>query len=192
MLNIFYPPTCGICNKLCKEYICDECYQKLEQYKINKFYIKDNIEFFNIYKYEGTIRKKLLEYKFYDKSYLYNTFSKIILKNEKVCGFLKKYDIIISVPVDKKRKTKRGYNQVELIARKLGITYESKTLIKQKNIVSQSELNRIQRKQNIKGAFKLVNEEKIKNKKILLLDDIYTTGSTVKECCKTLKNARTK
>ena len=59
-------------------------------------------------------------------------------------------------------------------------------LIKTKNIVEQSKLNKEERKQNIQGVYELKNKKLVKNKKILLIDDIYTTGSTVNECSKIL------
>ena len=194
ILKFIYPEVCGICNKIHNENLCQSCENKIKKYEINKFTIRQNVEMINIYKYDGIIREKIIEYKFQDKSYLYKTFAKMILKNEKTCGFFKKYDIIIPVPIHKKRKAQRGYNQVELIAKQLSknthLKLENNVLIKQKNIISQSELNKNQRKQNIKDAFKIINVEKIQNKKVLLIDDIYTTGSTINECCKTLKKAK--
>ena len=121
---------------------------------------------------------------------------RIILKNEKICGLLKKYDIIIPVPIHKKRKAQRGYNQTQLIASKIskyvGIKLCDDVLIKSKNTIAQSKLNKNKRKQNIKGAFKILNSEKIQGKNILLFDDIYTTGSTVNECSKILTRAGAK
>ena len=153
-------------------------------------------ELISIFKYEGIIRDKILQYKFEDKAYMYNTFAKIILKNEKICGLLKKYDIIIPVPIHKKRKAQRGYNQTQLIASKISKYVEIKlcddVLIKSKNTIAQSKLNKNKRKQNIKGAFKILNSEKIQGKNILLFDDIYTTGSTVNECSKILTRAGAK
>ena len=90
----------------------------------------------------------------------------------------------------------RGYNQTELIAREIAkntkLKLENKILYKQKNIVSQSELNRNNRKQNVKDAFIIKNSETIKNKNVLIFDDIYTTGSTLQECSRILKNAGVK
>ena len=115
-----------------------------------------------------------------------------MLKNEKLCSFLKTYDIMIPVPISKNRKKERGYNQSYLIARELGkrlnITLEKNCLYKVKNNIQQSKLDKQDRKNNILGVYKLKNPSKLKNKKIILLDDIYTTGSTVNECCKTIKN----
>lgn len=148
------------------------------------------------FRYEGIIRKTILNYKFEDKSYLYKTFVNFMIKNENFCEKIKKYDIIIPVPISKKRNKQRGYNQSLLIARelskRLNINLENNCLIKQKNIIEQSKLNKEQRQKNIQGVYDLVNKEKIENKTILLVDDIFTTGSTVNECSKVLKNSNSK
>ena len=86
----------------------------------------------------------------------------------------------------------RGYNQSSLIAKKLvkditNLTCREDVLIKDKNNKRQSDLNRHQRQENVKNVYKVINKEKIYNKKILLFDDIYTTGATVNECAKELK-----
>lgn len=196
ILELIYPCTCGICDKICKEALCKKCEIQLKKHEINvikKYNNKHFDESIHIFKYEDIIRKKLVEYKFQDKSYLYKTFSKIILKNKKVCGNLKKYDIIIPVPIHRKRKLIRGYNQTELIAKQIAknieLNLENKVLFKQKNIVSQSELNKSNRKENVRNAFIIKNSERVKNKNILIFDDIYTTGSTACECSRILKKA---
>ena len=150
-----------------------------------------------LFKYEGVIRSKIISYKFDDNPYLYKTFCEIFVKNKKVCGFLQNYDIIIPVPMYRKKKNKRGYNQSELIAkeiaRRLGnIEFKNDILIKIKNTPKQSSLNKEQRMINLKNVYKVHNELFIKNKNVLIFDDIYTTGSTANECAKTLKEAGAK
>lgn len=123
-------------------------------------------------------------------------FSEIIFSNPKVSEVLKKYDIVISVPVSRRRKMERGYNQSELIAKdickKLNKKYSRDILIKTKNTTAQSTLNKEQRKENAKGVYEIRKQDKIKGKKVLLIDDIYTTGSTVNECSRALKQANPK
>ena len=194
ILNLIYPPVCGFCNKIYKESLCKKCEIKIKEYEINSIRkVKDKYfdELLCLFNYKDIIRKTIIKYKFQNKVYLYKTFSKIILKNKKICGFLKKYDIIIPVPISKRRKQKRGYNQSYLIAKEIekftNLKCENKCLIKQKDTIEQSKLNKNERKINIQGAYKIIHKEKILNKKILLLDDIYTTGNTVNECAKILK-----
>ena len=143
-----------------------------------------------IFKYEGQIRKLILDYKFNEKSYLYETFVTFLLNNKKAFENIKKYDTIIPVPISKKILKTRGYNQSLLIAKSIakntGLTLMDKNLIKTKNIIEQSKLNKEDRQQNIQGVYELENKQALNNKKILLIDDIYTTGSTVNECSKIL------
>ena len=189
-LDIIYPPTCEICGKL-GSYLCDNCYKSLDKYKIQT---KNKI--IAPYKYDGKIRELFLQYKFYDKSYLCNLFAEIIIKNEKICKIINNCDIIISVPLHKRRELERGYNQSKLIidkvAKKLEKTVQKNVLTKVKNIKPQSEKGYRERKNDIKGVFVVKNKHKILKKKVLLFDDIYTTGSTTKECKKVLLNAGAK
>lgn len=193
-----YPQTCGICGKINENSLCKKCEKNLKKQSENQI-IKDGEEieykYFNelmyIFKYEGQIRKIILEYKFNEKAYIYLTFVNFLLKNEKIFENIKSYDTIIPVPISKKRQKERGYNQSLLIAREISnqtnLKLVNNCLIKTKNIVEQSKLNKEDRRQNIQGVYKLQNMQLIKNKKILLIDDIYTTGSTVNECSKILR-----
>lgn len=146
-----------------------------------------------IFKYEGMIRKIMLEYKFHEKPYLYETFVKFILKDQNIVEKLQSYDTIIPVPISKKRMKERGYNQSLLIAKALGknlhINVETNCLLKTKHVTAQSKLNKEERKQNIQNVYELKNKQILNNRKILLVDDIYTTGNTVNECSKVLKQA---
>ena len=142
------------------------------------------------------IRKVILNYKFNDKSYIYKTITNFLLKNEKFFKILKSYDTIIPVPISRKRYKKRGYNQSSLIAKeiakKLQLEYNDRCLFKIKNIIEQSKLNKEERQKNIQNVYKLFNKKLLKDKKILLVDDIYTTGSTVNECSRILIQANPK
>lgn len=196
-----YPQTCGICGKISNEVLCNKC--EIELRKIADFKIitkdideekelkdKSFSELMYIFKYEGLIRKMILDYKFNDKSYLYRTFVKFMLKNKNIFEKIKNYDTIVPVPISKKRKKERGYNQSLLIAKEIcSLTSKNlldNCLVKTKNIIEQSKLNKQDRLKNIKGVYELKNARLIEHKKILLIDDIYTTGSTVEECSKTL------
>jgi len=196
ILNLIYPPTCGICGKFNSKSLCNKCKIKLEKEFIFK---EDNyqedisknfIEHYYFFKYENLIRSQILAIKFQEKPYIYKTIAYFIKKMQKSFEKLKKYDIIIIVPISKQRKRDRGYNQSELLAREISKILEvpiaRKILYKTKNTVPQSSLNKKQREENAKGVYKANNISKIKNKKILLIDDIYTTGNTVNECANIL------
>ena len=115
------------------------------------------------------------------------------MKNKQnYCEYLRKYDIITTVPISKKRQKKRGYNQTELIAKELckilSKRLNKNIIYKIKDNTPQSMLNKKQREENIKGVYIVKNIKSILNKKILIIDDIYTTGNTVNECARVLVN----
>ena len=209
ILDLIYPPICGICGKFNDDFLCPKCQKILENEavfgidKYEKIKIEKNLQerkYFNehlyIFEYEGIIRRIILKYKFEDKAYLYKTFVNFLLKNKNFFEFIKKYDTIIPVPISRKRRALRGYNQSELIVKEIAnftnLKEESDCLFKIKNVIEQSKLNKEERQKNIQGVYELRNKEKLYKKKILLVDDIYTTGSTVNECSKVLRGAKPK
>ena len=201
ILNLIYHQTCGICGKINSNALCKKCEINLNKQSENQI-IKEGTEiedkYFNelmyIFRYEGKIRKIIIDYKFNEKSYIYVTFVNFLLKNKKIFENIKSYDTIIPVPISKKRLKIRGYNQSLLIAKKIAeqtnLELVNNCLIKTKNIIEQSKLNKEDRAQNIYGVYELKNKQLVENKKILLIDDIYTTGSTVNECSKMLMNGK--
>lgn len=198
MINTIFPPTCGICGKIDENYLCKKCETKITNQAC--FLVECNIEEISelmyIFKYEGEIRNLILQYKFKEKAYLYKTLVKFLLKNEKIYKKTKNYDIIIPVPISKKRYKERGYNQSLLIAKEISknlkIGIKKDILIKTKNIIEQSKLNKEEREKNIEKVYEVRKTKELENKKILIIDDIYTTGNTVKECARTLKKLNPK
>ena len=199
-LNVLFPPVCGICGELSDGYLCSSCYESLrlqEKNRIDTYEDKNFSEHFWIYKYKNEIREKIIDYKFNDKSYLFRTFVEIILKNKLAVDYIKSFDLIIPVPIHKKRYKKRGYNQSELITKALCkqfkcVKHMNRLLIKVKNISPQSTLNKQERKKNVVDAYAINNIyidqlEQFKGKRIVLVDDVFTTGSTLNECAGVLK-----
>lgn len=196
VINLIYPNVCGICDKICKEDLCKKCEIKLNNIAKNKIDYYKNKSFekhLYIFKYEGIIKERLIKFKFNDKPHIYKSFINFLIKNEKICRFFKYYDIIIPVPIHYKRKITRGYNQSALISKEmakwLNIEYNEKVLLKKVNNKPQSIKNKDDRKDNVIGVYYIKRKELICNKKVILVDDIYTTGSTVNECAKILKQA---
>ncbi len=109
---------------------------------------------------------------------------------------IKDCDVIIPVPLHPKRLFKRKYNQSALLAQKLAKHFHKEylplVLKRKKNTISQGHLNRTKRQANVRGAFYISTPEEIQGKKILLIDDVYTTGATLNECAKILKKAKVK
>lgn len=102
-------------------------------------------------------------------------------------------DVLVPVPLHRKRLTRRGLNQSLEIARiafpHLRKKIVPNLLIRSKNTKPQTELNGIARRRNLRGAFRVSDEKMVKDKKIILIDDVFTTGTTIAECSKTLKKA---
>ena len=196
VLEYIFLPSCGVCGKLGEGYLCKECEKELNKYTINCNDFKQKTDILHIFQYKELIRKLIIQYKFNNKSYLYKTFCEFIVKNKKAFDFIKSYDIIIPVPMHNRKKALRGYNQSELIAKELARTAKIKiftdVLIKTKNNKVQSSLNKQDRKNNVKDVYKLVKKEKIYNKKVLIFDDIYTTGATIEACKKEILTANVK
>jgi ComF family protein len=101
-------------------------------------------------------------------------------------------DAVIPVPLHKKRKKIRGYNQSELLAKELGklcgVPVETKILVRKTNTKPQKNLSYSERKNNLKNAFQ-ITQRSVQLRKVLLIDDIYTTGSTVDAAAAVLKEA---
>lgn len=194
ILEFIFPNRCGFCNQLIKkEYTCKKCKKNLEYIytdnkiqKINGMYFDF---FISSYFYLGIIRNKILDFKFKNKKYLYRALAERLAYN--LQPYIKDIDSIIAVPISFKRYLERGYNQSVLIAKyiakKLNKPFLKFVLIKIKNNQKQSELGMKQRSKNVKNVYKILNKNIIFGKRILLIDDIYTTGATVNECSRILK-----
>lgn len=194
ILKIIFPTSCTMCGKIYNKWICPKCYILLKRNLKFTTINEKNYTLYYMCFYEGAMRKLLLSFKFKEKAYIGNLFVELLTKNRKFTEKIKEYDCIISVPMYKKNKARRGYNQTEVIAdqleKTLKIKHLKKCLIKIKQNQRQSTLTEKQRIENVKNVYKLENKNEIYNKKILLLDDIYTTGSTVKACVDELKEGK--
>lgn len=107
-----------------------------------------------------------------------------------------KCDLVISVPMTKVDKRKRGYNQSSLMAKRIAMLtntpFSDKLLIKERKTQKQKTMSKAQRAENVKQAYKITNSDAIKGKSVLLVDDVLTTGNTLNECAKMLKLAGAK
>lgn len=102
-------------------------------------------------------------------------------------------DMILPIPLFKKRLLQRGFNQSALLAKSWGKILKKKvfyrTLFRKKPTQTQTELGKEARSQNLRGAFFLKDQNAVKNKIVLLVDDVYTTGATLREASRALKKA---
>jgi len=143
-------------------------------------------------RYDDDSRQMVIGFKHQDKVEYATYFTKLL--SQVGAELINDVDMIIPVPLHKRRLLSRRYNQSALLSRLLskqyGIEHNTKLLERTKNTPPQKgNLNK--RHQNVKGAFKVgpAYKEAIKNKHILLIDDVYTTGSTAENCARSLKKA---
>lgn len=187
---------CFFCkeNKIEKFHLCKDCFENLKKYDIEIFKDYDENEFKKeiIYYYKGNIKNKIKEFKFNDGLYLKKPLAELIY-NFLDKNLLEKMDFIAYVPSNFEKIKHRGYNHSRFLAEEIS-KYSNKPLFddlkKVKNTKSQHFLSMEERSRNLKNAFLV--EANLENKKILLIDDIHTSGSTIDECYKVLKNANCK
>ena len=141
--------------------------------------------------YEGIIKKGIYLFKYHNKAYFYKFFGRCLVEYMKSINYTV-FDFVVPVPLHRSKMRKRGYNQSELLARyiskKLFVPYAG-VLKRTKKTPKQSEMTKEERRKNMKDAFAVKNSKQaniINNKIVLLVDDVYTTGSTVNECSKAL------
>jgi competence protein ComFC len=158
--------------------------------------------FFALSYKEKTLARKLIhdfKYEPYVKN-LAETLAKILIQHfiltKRNSNDIWEESILIPVPLGNKKIRERGYNQSEELAKELAkiikIPVLTNVLIKTKKTPSQVGLSEKQRAENLKGAFAVSTTNLLKNKKIFLVDDVYTTGSTMSECADVLKKAGAK
>lgn len=185
---------CLFCNEETEDikgYICLDCINNIEylnrEVDLDSPYVEKT--FYSLF-YNEFIKEKIYLYKYEGFGYFYKPLGEILFKtiDEKIP--MDDIDIITYVPVHRRRKAIRGYNQSELIARylskKMDIPLSREDLIRTRWTRPQNKLNRHDRIKNIEGVFKVRDNKDIKDKEILIIDDIITTGSTIKECGKVL------
>jgi len=130
----------------------------------------------------------LFKYKNYD--YLAEFFSSLMVKRLEKIGFNPDgYDLITAIPMHRDKLKMRGYNQAEILAKDVSnyfkIPFRNDIIYDISIKPSQTKLNPHKRRENVKGAFTVKGE--VKDKKIIIIDDIFTTGATALECCQSLK-----
>lgn len=198
LMELLFPPKCVLCRKLLKSGeidLCRECRADAPEYAGKKINIRFLDSFAAVWYYEGNVRRSLLRFKFYNARSYGVSYGRILamrLQREYPDGF----DMLTWVPVSRLRKLRRGYDQVELLAkavgRELGLS-PVPTLKKIRNNRPQSRLkDPAARRANVLGAYRLLEGAAVKGKRVLLLDDILTTGATAGECARVLLSAGAK
>ncbi len=198
ILNLLFPPKCILCAKMLEKDetdLCRDCrVDGPECHKNNlKFPFLDS--WTAIWYYKGYIRESLHRYKFGRHRHYARAYGRLLamkLLREYPEGF----DVLTWVPISRARKFERGFDQVELLARAVGqeLGMEPVRLLKKvRNNPPQSGISgSAQRRANVLGVYRITSVEAVVGKRILLLDDILTTGATAGECARVLLTAGAK
>lgn len=209
-LGMLYPQTCCFCGKISKTPICKQCLSEVVYIKEPRCkkcgkpirYAEDELcmdcqhqtfsyeQGKSVWLHKGNVKWSLYQFKYHNRRIygefyareLYRLYGKWIWDNH--------IDLIIPVPLHPKRRRIRGYNQAEIIAdhlgRLTGVKVDKRAIVRKKYTDPQKVLGDKERKSNLKNAFRVTkNLGEFKN--ILIVDDIYTTGSTIDEIAKTIQ-----
>ena len=198
IFNLLFPPKCTLCGKVLEKHetdFCASCWvDSPECSGVHK-----NFSFLDswvaVWYYKGYIRDSLLRYKFRHARHYAPVYGRMLamrLQREYPDGF----DVLTWVPISALRRFKRGYDQVELLAEAVGKELGMEpvpTLRKIRNNRPQSGIDgQAKRRANVLGVYRAICPQDVRGKRILLLDDIITTGATVGECARVLLTAGAK
>ena len=192
MFSLLFPPKCLFCRRLLtgeETDLCHPCRADAPEFINRKRSIPFVAHWTAVWYYKGNVGKSIRRFKFYNARGYDRVYARFLagklLADEKF-----DFDILTWVPVSPLRRLCRGYDQSQLlavaVARELAVQ-PVKVLIKHRHTKPQSKLKGIaQRRANILNAYRVPHPEQIRGKRILLLDDVITTGATSSECAKTL------
>lgn len=191
LLQLLFPPKCPGCRKIVAAHgqWCQHCLEGIWRPRMLSGSRDDNLDgCYCLTDYRGAMRRILKDIKF-NKALKYEAACQYILQQFPWPERLSTIDMVVPVPLSQERLRKRTYNQVEMIyrpwAEKQWIWVDALERIKDTS--PQWGLNKYERMDNIKSAFQVDGAFFVTGKQILLVDDIYTTGATMKECAQTLK-----
>lgn len=142
--------------------------------------------------YDEFSKKLIIDFKFNDKTSSAEALADLLVAAGRDI-WAEKPDLLIAVPLHRMRLIKRRYNQsallVKELAKKVAVKADYTSLVRQKNTIPQVKLTGMARRQNLKTAFAVKYPQNIEGKKVVLIDDVSTTGSTLRECAKVLHKA---
>jgi ComF family protein len=220
IIKLIFPPKCCLCEKIVEDEnsLCLECWEKIKFIKppfcckcssplefnisdedICLSCIKNNPSYIKLRSavvYDRNSARIIFKFKFFDKMHLKKFMAKCMAKSAE--DILENVDILIPVPLHKKRLVMRKYNQSKLLSDELAKITKKKTiydfLYKNAHTIPQAKLKQNERMTNLKNKFSinpkyLKDLDKYKHLNFAIVDDVVTTGSTVNECTKTLNEA---
>jgi ComF family protein len=222
LADIIFPPRCISCDKVLiseeNRHFCSDCYSQISFVR-SPICMQCGIPFVSedqndhlcgecltskpgfsiarcVGRYETTLLHCIHQFKYREKIGYGKILGKLMAEYEYPMFKISDYSLIIPVPLHLKRLRERGFNQSVVLAREIAerfsLPIEFMMLKRHTYTEPQVNLGRKERESNVKGAFKVLDTGKISGEKIILVDDVYTTGSTVKECARVLMNCKAK
>lgn len=217
VLDFIYPQRCPVCQTALssgRELMCQNCMFKFREKKrlLGPYCpsckrqlpsLSDGCEceesdpaleaLFSLGVYDEEMKALIENFKYKRKRRLGSFLSELLSESLLDSAKLPRADFIVAVPLHKRKLRERGFNQSKIIAsqlsEKLGIPALSDSVIRKRNTRTQTGLSREERRKNVKDAFKLTGKVDLKGRRLLLVDDVLTTGATMSECARTLKSA---
>jgi len=217
MASLLYPPVCTICstNVAAGEYLCEECETKITRI-VPPFCAKCSEPFAGAitaaftcancahrtlhfdtavaaYRSRGIVRRVILDFKYGRQMHLRHLVARWLLAaldDDRLRG--RRFDVIIPVPLHPARERERGFNQAALLVKLLSkrMSIETKPLLERiRYTTTQTAFDRAERMENLHGAFRLRKNAGVRDLRVLLIDDVLTTGSTLSECARILRKA---
>jgi competence protein ComFC len=216
-ISLLYPPVCSICSVSISadEYLCDECHAKVPRI-IPPFCAKCSEPFSGsitgpftcancahqrlyfdaavaVYRSRGIVRRLVHDFKYGRQIHLRHLIARWLcaaMDDSRVQG--RSFDIILPVPLHPARARQRGFNQAALLAELLAarISMKVKPVLERiRYTTTQTAFDRAERMENLHNAFRLRKNADVRGLRVLLIDDVLTTGSTLSECARILKRA---
>ena len=194
MLEWLFPGKCVLCRKILQKEetdLCRACRANQPEYPYGKKKVTRIADLTAVWMYEGNVRRSIHRYKFNGARHYADAYGRLLAM--RILRDLRPADVITWVPISRQRFRKRGYDQVELLAKavggELGIPTE-KLLEKFRDNRANSGLKTpAERRANVLGVYKVPEGADVRGRRVLLLDDIVTTGATASECARVLLTA---
>ena len=215
--SLLYPPVCTICSTsvASREYLCQDCETKITHI-VPPFCAKCSEPFdgaisgpFNCancahrtlyfdaavaaYRSRGIVRRVILDFKYGKQVHLRHLVARWLfaaLDDSRLRE--REFDLIVPVPLHPARQRERGFNQADLLAellsRRVSVPVNA-VLERVRYTTTQTAFDRVERMENLRGAFRLRGNADVRQLHVLLIDDVLTTGSTLSECARVLKRA---
>ncbi len=190
-----FPEKCILCGRILEQEemdLCRACRVNAPQCPVSRIKYPHIDRWLALWYYENDVRYSLLRYKFHNRRNYADAYARLLamkLMKEEWLDF----DVLTWVPISRKRLRKRGFDQVALLAEKIGQELDIEplpTLVKTRHNRQQSRIvGTAQRRANVLGAYAVLDTCLLEGKRVLLLDDILTTGATAGECARILKLA---